>query len=132
MPLTYSIDRRHRLVLTTASGVFTAADALNHQRHLRADPDFDETFDQLADFTSVTEVRLTGEEIRLLAERSVFSKTSRRAVVAKDALIFGLARMFASYRDAAGGGEQIRIYPDRQAALNWLLEGDTHLPKRTA
>jgi hypothetical protein len=116
MPLSYNIDKARCLVITDASGVVTAQEALAHQRHLDADPDFDESFDQLVDFLDATEIRATGKDVRLLAERSVFSKTSKRAVVAKDPLTFGLARMFGAYRSAAGGVKRCRTWVGRSSS----------------
>jgi len=40
MPAYFRIDKEHRLVLTTISGVFTLADGLAHQAKLLKDPDF--------------------------------------------------------------------------------------------
>ena len=57
MPTFYKIDRQRRLVMTTYSGVLTAADALGHQAKLLKDPDFDPTFSQLFDVTHVTDVK---------------------------------------------------------------------------
>jgi hypothetical protein len=40
MPAFYRIAKDPRLVLSTASGVFTLADAFAHQNQILADPDF--------------------------------------------------------------------------------------------
>ena len=39
MPAFYKIDKEHRLVLSTASGTFSHADALAHMEGLLKDPD---------------------------------------------------------------------------------------------
>lgn len=59
MPAIYKIDKERRLVLTSASGVFTLADAVSHMERLSKDPDFDPSFSQIADFTQVTRVELS-------------------------------------------------------------------------
>jgi hypothetical protein len=58
MPAYFRIDKDHRLVLTTISGVFTLADGLAHQEKLLKDPDFVPTFSQLIDFTQVAKVQV--------------------------------------------------------------------------
>lgn len=44
MPAFYKIDKERRVVLSTASGVFTLADAVSHMDKLSKDPDFDPSF----------------------------------------------------------------------------------------
>lgn len=48
MPAFYKIDKERRLVLSTAWGVFSLADALSHQRKLPKGPDFDPSFSCLS------------------------------------------------------------------------------------
>lgn len=64
MPEFYKIDRERRLVLTTGSGVLTLADAVSHMDKLSKDPDFDPRFSQIVDFTQVTRIELSADEIR--------------------------------------------------------------------
>ena len=77
----YKIAKDRRLVLSTASGVFTLADALAHQEQILADPDFNPQFSQLMDFTHVTKIDLSAEDICKLAERDIFHPTSSRAIL---------------------------------------------------
>lgn len=80
MPAFYKIDKDRRLVLTTGSGVYTLADAVSHMDKLTKDPDFDPRFSQIVDFTQVTRIELSADEIRRLAQRTIFSGSSRRAL----------------------------------------------------
>ncbi len=116
----YFIDRENRLVITTHTGVITEGFFLHHQSALLADPEFDASFNQLVDLTDTTGVELSPEFMRRMAERHVFSPQSRRAVVTPKKEIFGLTRMFQSYRELVGGKEQIQIFEDRDEALRWL------------
>jgi len=77
-------------------------DALEHQKQLQKDPDFEPSFSQLLDFTNVTDVELSSEEIRRLAQKTIFSANSRRAFLVNSDLKFGLARMFAELRETFG------------------------------
>src|SRR5580704_17934074 len=120
MPCDYVIDKERRLVRTDAWGVFTAAEALDHQNRLRSDANFDPNFAQLVDATRVTMVDASPEEVQMLAERNISSPRSRRAFVTSHAALFGLLRMFQVYRELAGSGEQIQVIYDLATAQEWL------------
>jgi hypothetical protein len=121
MPAFYKIDRAHKLVLSTASGVFTLADALAHQDQLLADPAFDPAFSQLLDYTHVTKTELSTEDIRTLAVRSIFWSSSRRAILVSRDLEFGFARMFEMLRESEGE-KGIRVFRNLDEALEWILD----------
>lgn len=85
------------------------------------DSDFDPEFAQLLDFLQVTKIELTPADVRELAERSVFSPHSRRALLVKDDLAFGFGRLFQAHRELKGE-EGIRVFRKLDDALAWLLE----------
>ena len=120
MPAFYKIDRENRLVMTTASGTVTLADALAHQEKLRRDPDFDPSFSQLLDVSFVTRMEITSEHVRLLAQSSSFSPNSRRAVLVSNDTAYGLARMFEMLRESAGD-TGIEVFRSLDEALDWVL-----------
>jgi hypothetical protein len=120
MPAFYKIDKENRLVISTGTGVLTMADALEHQKRLLKDPDFERSFSQLLDFTQVTDVQLSAEEIRSLSQATVFSANSRRAFLVNSDLKFGLARMFAVFRETFGE-KGIRVFRNSDDALDWVL-----------
>ena len=120
MPAFYKIDKQNRLVMTTGSGTVTLADALAHQERLRHDPDFDPTFCQLLDFTHVTKVEITADDIRNIAQNSLFSGTSRRAILVSNDTIYGLARMFELLRESAGD-TGVEVFRSLDEALDWVL-----------
>jgi len=120
----YKIDKERRLVLSTGSGAFTLADALAHQQRLASDPDFDPSFSQLVDLTHVTSVKLTASDVRKLAQASLFSRGSRRAILATSEAAFGLARMFEALRESAGE-DGIHVFRDLNDALDWLFAKGT-------
>jgi hypothetical protein len=117
MPVDYVIDKERRLVTTTASGHLTFAEARDHQSRLLNNQDFDATFNQIIDVTAVTTFDLSTNDIITIARRSVFSKTSRRALVASDPVMFGMARMMEAYH---GELAQVQVFRDRESALQWL------------
>jgi hypothetical protein len=122
MPAFYKIDKEHRVVLSTASGVFDLVAALAHQDQLLADPDFDPSYSQLLDYSHVTEVKIDANDIRKLAERSVFWPCSRRAMYVTRDIEYGFARMFEMLRDNAGE-KGIRVFRNLDDALTWVFAG---------
>ena len=122
----YKIDKERRLVLSSAAGVFTKEDVLGHMERLSKDPDFDPDFSQLIDFRQVTAFEIGPEDVRQLAERNLFSAHSRRALLVKDDLQFGLARMFEIHRELQGE-TGIRVFRSLDEALGWIAALDSAL-----
>jgi len=122
MPAFYKIDKEHRVVLSTASGIFDLTAALAHQDQLLADPDFDPSYSQLLDYSHVTDVRIDTNDVRKLAERSVFWPCSRRAIYVTRDIEYGFARMFEMLRENAGE-KGIRVFRNLDEALTWIFAG---------
>jgi hypothetical protein len=116
-----SIDIGKRLVTTVAEGVLDLTTIIEHTDSLKADSRFNPTFDQIADFSAVTDIRLSPADIRHLAARSIFSSHSRRAAVAPNDLVFALGRVFESYRWLFSGTDEGRIFRNKADAAQWLL-----------
>lgn len=120
VPASYKIDKERRLVLSHAWGVFTLADAVGHKDKLLKDPEFDPRYSQISDFTHVSEIQLSGDEVRLFAEFDIFSPQSRRAFIAPDDAKFGLGRMFAMLRETRGE-TGIGVFRTLEEALDWVF-----------
>ena len=120
MPAFYKIDKGRRLVLSTGSGVFSLADALSHQEKLSKDPEFDPSFSQIADFTHVTRIELSTDDIRQLAQRGIFSAHSRRAFIMPNETAFGMGRMFEILRGLEGE-RGLCIFRTLDEALDWVF-----------
>ncbi len=118
MAVRHSVYTKHRLVFSVADGYLTAADIHNHVQSLIADPDFEPRFDHLSDFTAVTDWNIRPGQMYGLARVSLFSETSRRALIAADDHIYGMLRMYLGYR--SDGTAHTRIFPNREEALSWL------------
>jgi hypothetical protein len=111
-------------VLTRAWGDLTGDEILEHQARLLKDPRHDQSFSQLLDFTAVVTLnQVSTAAIRKASRTHLFGPNSRRALVMNGAAGYGLARMFATYRELAGGTEQIRIFNEMSDALTWLKRG---------
>lgn len=122
MPAYFRIDKERRLVMSTVYGVFTLADGLAHQENLLKDPEFAPSFSQLLDWTHITQIELGSEDMRRLAQMSVFSSDSHRAILVSSDLAFGFAQMFLIFREA-WGEKGIRIFRNLDEGLFWVLDG---------
>ncbi len=120
MPIFFKIDKEHRLVLSTVSGVVTIADALAHRENLRRHPDFDPSFSQLVDLSNVTKIEFSHEDVERFAQDTIFSLNSRRAALAIGDHAYGLARMFETLREFKGE-QGVRVFRNLDEALDWVL-----------
>ncbi|MGB2633700.1 MAG: hypothetical protein WAM58_07170 [Candidatus Acidiferrum sp.] len=125
MPAYFRIDKERRLVMTTFSGVFTAADGLSHQEKLLKDPVFHPSFSELLDCTHITKADLAPDDVRRLAQRTIFAPNARRAILVSGDYIFGLAKMFAVFRELAGE-KGIRVFDNLDEALWWVFSGNVN------
>lgn len=87
---------------------------------LLKDPDFNPSYSQIADFTQVTRIELSAQDIHELAQRSVFSPLSRRALIVPNDVAYGLGRMFEMLRQNHGE-MKIRVFRNLGDALNWVF-----------
>jgi hypothetical protein len=119
MPAFYKIDKERRLVLSFGSGVLTREDVLGHIDKLSADPDFDPGFSQLQDYTQFTGIAITPDDMRVIAKRTIFSPNSRRALLVKNDVQFGVARMVEIHR-GLNGETGLRVFRTLDEALDWI------------
>jgi hypothetical protein len=120
MPFNSIVDAGRQLVITTGTGDLTGDEGLACCVQLKNRPDFNPAFDQLLDFTQARRFDATTAQLRIIAAEPLFSVTSRRAIVASNPTIFGMARMFESYRGVSGVGENVMVFREMQEALAWL------------
>lgn len=125
MPATYEIDAASCLVRTRAWGELTDADLTDYYRRLRADPDFQPTFNQFCDLRPVSRIAATPETLRDLARTKIFAPSARRAFLTKSDADFGLARLFQTYSELEGS--TVGVFKEEAAAVAWL--GQTIEPK---
>ena len=120
MPATYNVDKEQRWVHVMVWGEVSLADILAVMEKGLMDAEVDPSFAEIADFTEVTKLDLSGDDVRQIARKSVFSLTSRRAfVVPENSAIFGLVRMYEILREFQGE-TGIRIFSTLDEALNWV------------
>jgi hypothetical protein len=118
MPAQFVINGDYRVVFSRGAGILTFSDIDGHMDRLTSDPRFNPDFNQIFDFTEVTELALTVNHIKQLAKRNIFSPKSRRAYVVTEDLHFGLSRMFASLHEAEGE-PGIIVFREMPPAIIW-------------
>jgi hypothetical protein len=120
MPFRYVIDIERGLVISTGWDRVTFAELKAHQEQLLSDPDFKPEFNQLVDGTAVTALEVSTDQLKTIANRKFFSRSSRRALLASSLPVLGMARVMELYAKTTGEREQIRVFHDRSSALKWL------------
>ena len=120
MPLSYVVYREHCLVIITGSGRVTWEEIKESQDHIKTDPDFNPEFNEIVDLRAVTGLDMTNEHAQVLARRMLFSFTSKRAFVAANPAVFGVARTWEIFADMSDNPSQIRLFNDLSSVLKWL------------
>ena len=120
MPCDCELDLAQRCVKVRASGVLTFDEMIAARRTFTADPNFSPDFYQLYDVRAVTRTTLTASDLATLANATLFSPASRRAVVAPGGETYGLARLFQIYRGLNAGSEPIKVFRTLEEAEAWL------------
>jgi hypothetical protein len=119
LPASYTIDPSRRLVTTRVWGAATDEDIYEHGRQLRADPQYDPTFRQLADMSGITEILVTTGTIEEISRGGLFVPGTPRAFVASsNDAVFGLLRKYELHADILG--QNVKVFRDLQAAKLWL------------
>lgn len=124
----YTIDKERRLVLSSGAGPLTKQDIVRHMNLLSLDPDFNPDFCQLMDFRPITAVEFGPEDIREFAKRDIYSPKARRAILVKNDLEYGLARMFEIHREIKGE-PGIRVFRSLDEAMDWVVLGAAAAPE---
>ena len=118
MPTSYEIDPQRRLVTSRIWGAVTDVEIFQHNQTLRTDQKFDPSYRQLVDMTGITSIGVSTSMINETSLDQFFEPGTRRAFVATDDAVFGMARMFALR--AEGLGQTIQVFRDERLAKEWL------------
>jgi len=122
VPYTIKIDKEQRLVTATVWDVLDKECVLSFRRDLKADPDFDPDFNQLVEYEAKTKLAMTSQEVKELMFSDPFSPVSRRAMVTNSELLFGYARMYATFLESTGQ-TKFRVFRNMGEAVLWI-EGE--------
>jgi hypothetical protein len=118
LPTSYAIDSKQALITSRLWGAVTEDEVEDHNTRLRNDPAFVPTYRQLVDMTGITEIRVGTGMINSTSLDQFFAPGTRRAFIASNDGVFGMARMFALR--AEGMGQVIEVFRDAAKAAEWL------------
>jgi hypothetical protein len=118
MPVRFTVDPIHSLVLTVIEGPVTPGEMFAYHAALRKAPSFSPSFDCLTEYDAGSSFVGSPADIQRLVEGMPFDAGTRRAYVASVDLHFGLSRMAQVYAERKG--VEVRVFRDRAAALVWL------------
>ena len=125
MPIAYHVHHDARVVVALAHGVLTEADVFGYQRDAWSRPDV-VGYDELIDMRRVTQIETpSADQVRELAQISAEmdheATHSRLAIVASADLVYGLGRMFQTYRELnPRSTKETRVFRSMVEALAFL------------
>lgn len=98
MPVVLKIDTRRKVVYSAFYGKIDDAEVAGHRSAIAADPYFNPRFNEIVDFTAVTEVALSESTLAAMAANpSLYSPSSLHIVVAPEDLMFQLASKYKGF-----------------------------------
>ena len=121
MPADYAIDSARRVLFVRFWGPLSQNDAIAIRNRVSADPAFDPSLNDLVDFTDVTAIDLTAEDLQHFGGAPL-ARGVCYAVVATTPLTYGIARVFQAYRESQGA--PVEVFHDRASAERWLGVAD--------
>jgi len=98
MPVVLKIDARRKIVYSAFYGKINDAEVAGHRQAIASDPDFRPHYNEIIDFTAVTEANLSESTLAAMAANpSLFDKSVLHIVVAPADLLFHLARKYKGF-----------------------------------
>ncbi len=126
MPISYKIDPQQRLIFTTAKGVLTGEEVMEHKQLLLHDPAFEPGMRELSDVRCVERLEVTPAGIQHMVAMDKSTATGlddyRLAIVASADVIFGMARMYQALTE--DNIQSVRVFRSIEEAKDWLLDFD--------
>ena len=125
MPIEYWIDDERRVVFVEGQGVFTGEEVFAYQKEVWSRPEV-AGYGELVDMSKVERIELpapkrVGELAALSASMDSPNSPSKMAIVAPEDMIFGLGKMYQARRHLQPAGtKEVRVFRDRESALDWL------------
>jgi len=126
MPLRYTTDDEHRLVLTTGHGVLTDQEVFEYKQSVWSLPQV-AGYDELLDLRDVERLEVPStERLRELARLSAamdVGTPSRVAIVADDLVTAGVARIYEVLRRMdERSTRQVSVFRAVEEAVAWLKQ----------
>ena len=119
MAICYRIDISHGMIFTSFADTVTDSDFHDFLVSLRQDPAFNPNFAHLVDWSQTVSFRISSAMIAAVARKELFSSQAKRAIVAPNDYIFGMARMFQMQQDGS-----LEVFRSLAEAEEWLGIGN--------
>jgi hypothetical protein len=131
MPVTHTIDTSRKLITTVWTGEASDSEFLAalsaYQDGIKCRPEY-RHYDEILDLSGIGDFHLTAEGLRRLSGIGAGSDAQRSgtrlAIVVARTVVYGLARMYQTYRSfVPGATKELRIFRNSDDALKWVEEG---------
>ena len=121
MPVVLKIDARRKVVYSAFYGKIDDAEVAGHRSAIASDPDFKAHFNEIVDFTAVTDIDLSESTLATMAASpSLFRESVLHIVVAPADLIFKLAGKYKAF--ARSSRPNFHIVRSRDEAYQILAD----------
>jgi hypothetical protein len=122
MPVVLKIDTRRKVVYSAFYGKIDDAQIAGHRSAIASDPLFRTHFNEIVDFTAVTEAAISEATLAAMASsRSLFSESSLHIVVAPADLLFNIASTYKSFSRLSR--PNLLVVRSREEAYQLLPDG---------
>ena len=121
MPITYRIDERQQLVVTSVVGYIDEAEVRAHAAAAARDPRVQACVRALVDIAETAEASFDTKVVSDLAmtAQALSSSCAKVALIAPSDTSYGLARVFQGFREGIGGGD-VQVFRSRAEGEVWL------------
>jgi hypothetical protein len=117
MPAASIVDSSHRVVITVCSGELTLDEIKATSAEIQGHSEFHPDFQQLIDLSAASKCHLYAKDLYQLKDAyDPFSNKGKRAVVAPDAVWFGIGRMYQLMLNST----QFAVFRSLPEAIAWL------------
>jgi hypothetical protein len=122
MPVVLKIDARRKVVYSAFYGKIDDAEVAGHRSAIASDPDFSPDFNEIIDFTAVTDASLSESTLAAMAANpSLFHESVLHIVVAPADLLFQLASKYKGL--ARFSRPNVMVVRSRDEAYQLLANG---------
>ncbi len=127
MPGTYKIDQKQNLITIHSTGVVTADDKIAQDKAIVADPKFKMNMNIICDLSAaiydwdLKEMDKFRSFVRRIGPRIGKSKW---AVIASGGATEHTAKIFSVLQESHDNVVKVKVFNDRQKAMNWIKELD--------
>jgi hypothetical protein len=121
MPVVLKIDSRRKVVYSAFYGKISDAEVAGHRSAIASDPDFKPHFNEIVDFTAVTDIDLSESTLAAMAASpSLFQESVLHIVVAPAEIPFKLASKYKAV--ARSSRPNFHVVRNRDEAYQILAE----------